>query len=38
LAESFDPIAAIASGAGPTNVSPAAATAAANAAFSDRKP
>jgi hypothetical protein len=38
LAPSLAPIAAIASGEGPTNVRPAAATSAANAAFSDRNP
>ena len=32
------PIASIASGGGPTQVSPASSTARANAAFSDRKP
>ena len=38
LASIFEPIAAIASGGGPIHVSPASITAAAKAAFSDRKP
>ena len=37
-APSFEPMLAMASGGGPTNVSPASRHAAANAAFSDRKP
>ena len=38
LASTLDPIAAMASGAGPTQVSPAASTARAKPAFSARKP
>ena len=38
LARIFEPIDAIASGVGPTNVSPAAAQSRANCAFSDRNP
>ena len=38
LAAIFEPIASIASAAGPTQVSPASVTARANSAFSDRKP
>ena len=38
LASIFEPIASIDSGVGPTQVSPAASTARANSAFSDRKP
>ncbi len=34
----FEPICSMASGVGPTHVNPAATTARANAAFSDRKP
>ena len=37
-AVSFDPIAAMASGGGPTNTSPASRHRRANSAFSDRKP
>ena len=38
LASVFEPMAAIASGDGPTNVSPAAAQSRANPAFSERNP
>ena len=38
FASIFEPIAAIASGGGPIQVSPASATAPAKSAFSDRKP
>ncbi len=38
LALTFDPIASIDSGAGPTQVRPASITARANPAFSERKP
>jgi hypothetical protein len=38
LALLFEPIARIASGGGPTKISPADAHASANSAFSDRKP
>ena len=38
FASSFEPMAAIALGGGPTHTSPASATAAANSAFSDRNP
>ena len=38
FAADFDPIARIAAAGGPTKVSPAAAQASANSAFSDRKP
>ncbi len=38
LAADFEPIAAIAAGGGPMNVTPASAQAVANCAFSDRKP
>ena len=38
LAPIFEPMASMASGAGPTKVSPAAAQARAKPAFSDRKP
>ena len=38
LAADFEPIAAMAAGGGPMNTRPAAAQAAANFSFSDRKP
>ena len=38
LASTLEPIAAIAAGGGPIQVSPASSTACANAAFSERKP
>ena len=38
LARTFEPMASIESGEGPTQVRPASTTARANAAFSDRKP
>ena len=38
LASTLEPIAAIAAGGGPIQVSPASSTACANAAFSDRNP
>ncbi len=38
LAATFEPIASIAAGVGPTHVNPAASTARAKSAFSERKP